>query len=274
MIRKTSSTNTQSHRHIFKHYKEAPFQTKLPESIYFRSAMMPAEATYPKHQHPWGEFVYSFSGLMEITLKNCHYLAPPQYGIWLPPHVEHTGFNHCEACHCSLYISEENCTKLPKKACALMLNPVIHAMLEQLKEHPFQPPYNTEQQRFLEVLSDQLALAPCAESYLPYSQDPILEPILQQLTADPSNSNSLMQLAQIHHTTERTLIRRAQRDLGMSLTEWRQRLKIVKALPLLEAGITVESIAFDLGYNSASAFIVMFKNLMGTTPAEFRKRKI
>jgi AraC-like DNA-binding protein len=46
---------------------------------------------------------------------------------------------------------------------------------------------------------------------------------------------------------------------------------VVMALPLLEAGEKVESIAYDLGYGSASAFIVMFRRLMGATPDEFRK---
>ncbi|MCB2040609.1 MAG: helix-turn-helix domain-containing protein, partial [Rhodoferax sp.] len=65
--------------------------------------------------------------------------------------------------------------------------------------------------------------------------------------------------------------RRCQRDLGMSLTEWRQRLRVVKALPRLEAGDKVETIAFDLGYGSASAFIAMFRRLMDVTPDEYRK---
>ncbi|MGL6082707.1 MAG: helix-turn-helix domain-containing protein, partial [Gammaproteobacteria bacterium] len=35
---------------------------------------------------------------------------------------------------------------------------------------------------------------------------------------------------------------------------------------------SVESIAFDLGYANASAFISMFKRWMGSTPDQFRKR--
>jgi AraC-like DNA-binding protein len=66
-------------------------------------------------------------------------------------------------------------------------------------------------------------------------------------------------------------MRRCQRDLGMSLAQWRQRLRVVKAMALLETGQTVETIALDLGYGSASAFISMFKRLAGATPDEFRK---
>ena len=62
-----------------------------------------------------------------------------------------------------------------------------------------------------------------------------------------------------------------ERIYGMPFAEWRQRLRVVRAMPLLEAGQTVETIALDLGYGSASAFIAMFKKLMGTTPDELRR---
>ena len=57
----------------------------------------------------------------------------------------------------------------------------------------------------------------------------------------------------------------------MTLAEWRQRLRVVKAMPLLQSGETVENIAQDLGYASASAFIAMFRKRMGVTPDEYRR---
>lgn len=72
---------------------QVPFTTKLPYPVYFRTASLTEEASYPRHRHPWGEFVYAFSGVMELKLAHSHYLAPPQYGIWLPPGVEHLGMN-------------------------------------------------------------------------------------------------------------------------------------------------------------------------------------
>jgi AraC-like DNA-binding protein len=91
------------------------------------------------------------------------------------------------------------------------------------------------------------------------------------LEANPADNRGLPALAQAVHLTERTLMRRCQRDLGMSLNEWRQRLRVVKAMTFLEAGQTVETVALDLGYSGASAFIAMFKRLMGATPDEYRR---
>ncbi|RYG64986.1 cupin domain-containing protein, partial [bacterium] len=112
--------------------RHPPFQDALPTAIYFRSAEMPPRATYPTHRHAWGEFVYSFRGVMEVRLDDRHYLAPPQYGIWLPPNVEHTGRNRREAVHCSLYVAAELCDALPRETTALVVEPVVRAMLERL----------------------------------------------------------------------------------------------------------------------------------------------
>jgi len=103
------------------------------------------------------------------------------------------------------------------------------------------------------------------------ADDPALGAVLRMLEAQPGDNRSLPEFASAVHSTERTLMRRCQRDLGMTFAEWRQRLRVVRAMPLLEAGQTVETIALDLGYGSASAFITMFKKMTGSTPDELRK---
>lgn len=254
-----------------RHFRNPPFIRSLPAPIFFRTACMPAEATYPQHRHAWGEFVYSYYGVMEVKIAECHYLAPPQYGIWLPPNVEHVGLNRYEACHCSLYIASEFCNALPRTTCALTVSPLVRAILDHLRQHQLALPRTHEEERLLRVLVDQLALAHCAGSYLPTSDDPLLAPVLRALEEQPGDNRSIEEFAGLVHTSERTLLRRFQRELGMTFVEWRQRMRVVKAMPLLESGQKVETIAFDLGYSSASAFISMFSRLIGATPDEFRK---
>lgn len=255
-----------------KHLLAAPFTSALPASIYFRSAEMPAHAVYPCHRHSWGEFVYAFSGVVEVKLDDCHYLVPPQYGIWLPPNVAHTGQNRYAACHSSVYVEEALCTSLPATPCALTVTPFVRALLEHLRQQPPGLPQKASEERLLQVLLDQLADARPVGSYLPTSDDPLLGKVLHMLDADPGDKRSLPELAQAANTTARTLMRRCQRDLGMTFAEWRQRLLVVKAMALLEQGQAVEHIALDLGYASSSAFITMFRRRMQETPDEYRKR--
>ncbi|MCC7596507.1 helix-turn-helix transcriptional regulator [Janthinobacterium sp. FW305-129] len=255
-----------------RHLLLAPYSGALPAAICFRSAAMPAAGIYPSHSHSWGEFVYALSGVVEVLVAGKHYLVPPQYGIWLPPRVPHTGQNRHPACHSSLYVDEALCGELPAAPCALAVTPFVRAMHEHLRSHPPGMPQTIHEERLLQVLLDQLARAAPVGSYLPSSDDPMLGKVLAMLDSNPGDDRPLAALAQAVNTTERTLMRRCQRDLGMSFAQWRARLRVIKAMAMLETGQTVESIAFDLAYASSSAFITMFRKVTGETPDEYRRR--
>ena len=263
---------TQPSTHGARHLYEPPFTDTLPSPLYFRVATMPADATYPLHRHPWGEFVHAYSGVMEVHVADRHYLVPPQYGLWLPPGVEHRGLNRREACHASFYVGPEGAAGLPADVCALALNPLLRALLDTLRQPPPTAPHGPVRTRLLDVMLDQLAVAPRAGSYLPTSDDPLLAPVLQALEALPGDPRTVADWADHVHTTERTLMRRSLTCLGMTLAEWRQRLRVVKAMAMLEEGLRVEHVALDLGYASTSAFIAMFRKRMGSTPEEYRRQ--
>jgi len=246
---------------------------KLPQPIFFQLRSMPENTIYVPHQHLWGEFVYSFSGTLEMQAEGSEFRVPPSYGLWHPPNTEHHGGNRQASFHCSIYIDQELAVqrKMPEETCALMVNPMLRAMLNHLRLNPPRSLYALEESKLLDVILDQLAIAPIAGSYLPDSNDPILIRALMYLKDNPHDNCSLKDLAEHLGTSERTLARKAQRDLGMALSEWRQRLKVMRAIPMLQEGASIESVALDLGYSTASSFIVMFRRLLNTTPNEYRK---
>lgn len=239
-----------------------------PLWIQFRND--PALSIYPLHGHAWAEFIYAFNGVMEISIENTHYITPPPYGIWLPPHKTHSGLNRTYVSHGTLYVHESLCADLPSEAGILLTTPLVSALMQHLKDHPMDD-LEAEHLRLLHVLLDQLRHAPLVGSYLPNTKHPILSQVLDYLHEYPSNNSSLAELAKHANVTERTLSRYSQQELSMSLNEWRQRLKVMKAMSMLNEGKTVENIALDLGYASSSAFIHMFKRWMHMTPDQFRR---
>jgi AraC-like DNA-binding protein len=56
-------------------------------------------------------------------------------------------------------------------------------------------------------------------------------------------------------------------ETGLTYTAWRQRARLMRALELLAKGAAVTSVALDLGYDSVSAFIALFKRVLGVTPS-------
>ncbi|MCL6246843.1 helix-turn-helix transcriptional regulator [Acinetobacter sp. ANC 4945] len=255
-------------------FQQLPTNDEIQAALWISFRDDPALSVYPVHGHAWGEFVYAFNGVMEVNINQIDYITPPPYGIWLPPHLEHSGLNRTAVSHGTLYVHESLCTYLPKQPGILLSSPLVTAIFSHLRLLHQQADLmeNTaEYQRLLHVILDQLHQAKLVSSYLPHSEHPALKQLLDYLHQHPADQSALEQLAQRINMTERTLARYCQKELGMSLHEWRQRLKVMKAMSMLNAGQTVENIALELGYANASAFINMFKKWMLCTPDQFRK---
>ncbi|NAR19566.1 AraC family transcriptional regulator [Acinetobacter haemolyticus] len=251
-------------------FQKIPTIKDIPAPLWLRVRDAPAETIYPEHAHAWGEFIYAFDGVLEVSIEQIHYLTPPPYGIWLPPHMQHSGINRNDVTYSSLYVHESLCQQMPQQAGILLTAPLVPALLEHIRKHPFSE-QDPEYLRLLQVLLDALTHAELVGSYLPTTQHPALSKILSHLHAYPADNSTLQQLAEMINMTERTLARYSQKELGMSLHEWRQRLKVMKAMSMLNQGKTIENIALDLGYASSSDFIYMFKRWMHFTPDQFRK---
>jgi len=242
-----------------------------PRTLFFRTEETNADTEYLPHSHAWGQVICVKSGVVALSIAGQRFLAPPEFAVWLPPGIEHASYNRKPALFRTINIARPLCQNLPQQACLLNVSPVFKAIVDQCLARKMLAPQNKTELRLCRVLIDQLHQAPIQQTYLPISQDKFLGPVLQALERCPSDNTSLAVWASRVYTTERTLSRRCQQQLGMSFSEWRQRLRFLHAISLLEKGHTVQEVALEVGYSSASAFIVMFQQIAGTTPERFRR---
>lgn len=70
-----------------------------------------------------------------------------------------------------------------------------------------------------------------------------------------------------------TVSRRFVSETGFTFTEWRQRVRLLKALELLAGGKPVTAVALDLGYGNVSAFIALFRRVFGVTPGRYQSTR-
>lgn len=71
----------------------------------------------------------------------------------------------------------------------------------------------------------------------------------------------------------RTLSRLFRQDTGLSFTEWRQAVRLLASLPLLDAGEPIGAVAAQFGYESTSSFIALFQAKFRVTPGVYAKRE-
>jgi len=243
--------------------KEGPF--------YFRYDEFAADTLAVAHSHSWGHLNYAAHGTMHAEAEGLRFLSPPQFAVWIPPNVMHGCTLRSAIVYRSIYIAPALCAALPDEACMLRMSPIIRSVLADFAARDVREPKTPADLRLAHVMVDQLAVAEVQRSYLPAAASPALATVLDALQADPGDHRPLAEWAQRVHMTERTLARQCQRELGMSFGDWRQRLRFLRAIDALESGRTVQEIAFDLGYSTASAFIAMFQREAGTTPEQYRR---
>jgi AraC-like DNA-binding protein len=73
--------------------------------------------------------------------------------------------------------------------------------------------------------------------------------------------------------SERTLARALSNQTGMSFGCWRQQLHLMLAVRWLGSGASVRQVADDLGYESASSFVSMFRKKLGAPPAQYTAKR-
>ena len=69
---------------------------------------------------------------------------------------------------------------------------------------------------------------------------------------------------------DQTAIQRLfRRETGLTFGQWRQQARLLLALERIAVGEKIIDVAFELGYESPSAFTSMFTTQFGKTPSQF-----
>lgn len=253
-------------------------QIPLKEFLYHPNRLMMlideninGETEYQSHSHKWGQMIFVNYGVITLEIKGERFISPPGFAIWIPPNSEHTCYSRHDAGFRSINICEQEAKKLPQLPSLIRLSPIALAIIDDFFARKVYLPESDRDYRRSRVFIDELEDAMIGHTYLPSSNHRLLKPILRELEANPALRLTLKAWATKVFSTERTLARYFQKELGMSFNEWCTRLRFIHALSLLEVGMTVEEIAFSVGYKSASSFITMFQNTIGITPDRYRQ---
>ena len=164
---------------------------------------------------------------------------------------------------------EPGAAMLPAECCTLSVSPMLREMILRVAELSESGARDAHVDRLVRVMLDELALMPRERLELPVSDHPKIALIAAALLADPSDRRTLGQWAEHVAVSERSLKRLMVQETGLSFGRWRRQLHLVIALRELAGGATVQQVAGDLGYESTTAFIVMFRKALGTTPSRY-----
>ena len=93
--------------------------------------------------------------------------------------------------------------------------------------------------------------------------------LAERVQSDLSSIRPLTDLVLGSGASVRTIERLFVRQTGMTFGRWLQRVRALHALERLAAGDSVVQAGLAVGYDSTSAFIAMFKRVLGRTPGSY-----
>ncbi|MBO9708766.1 MAG: helix-turn-helix transcriptional regulator [Caulobacter sp.] len=250
-----------------------PTFLKAPDGpvIHVAAGAQENELISEPHQHACGQLFASLKGLLSVGVEDEVWVVPAIHAVWLPPHHRHYAASHGPFEGWSVYVAEAACADLPPRPCTLRISGLLREAV--LRAAGWEPgPLDASQARLAEVILDEIRILPAEPLGLSLPRDPRLVRIARALIEDPADPRDLDQWADWGAVSSRTLSRRFVTETGFSFTAWRQRARLMRSLEMLAAGAPVTTIALDLGYSTASAFIGLFRRTFGETPAAYRQR--
>ncbi|MBV4481755.1 AraC family transcriptional regulator [Pseudomonas khavaziana] len=249
--------------------RSVPGLSSLPRPVYGRTESLPNRALTRRHSHPWVQLSYAISGVLEIQTSVGRFVAPPQRAVWIPAGMPHRVFSSPHTEMRSLYLDCSVTAWAAERCQVLEVSSLLRELIRNFSQLPVEYAQDGPDGRLAQVLLDQLAAAPQVDLMLPLPHDPRLRQIYRSLSLRPEQQTTLGDWSAKVGVSEKTLSRVFLNDTGLTFRAWRQRLRLLSALPALERGERVTDVALGCGYESTSAFINAFRQQFETTPGEF-----
>lgn len=239
------------------------------QPILLRAEDIVAPHHYPWHSHLRAQLVYASRGALTVATGRGTWLVPPQQAVWVPAGEHHAVSAEGPVSLRFLYLHPEIAKALPGECRVVAVSDLLQALIERVSIIGTLHAARDTEARLSAVILDELAAARQEPLHLPLPGDRRLRVVTDALRADPGDGRGLAAWAGIAGASERSLARLFLKQTGLTFGVWRKRLRLLAAVQRLAEGRAVTEIAFDLGYDSPSAFVAMFHKQLGRTPGKY-----
>lgn len=255
-------------RHVNKRPKTT---SKQGDDTPVRTFAIRYEAGYqiPLHSHDWHQLIYASEGVMWVHTAQGDWVVPPNRAVWVPADIQHSIEMSGKVLVQTLYFASGMSASFPLSCCAVNISPLMRELIRHCISLGMLDRRQPAMARLIGVLVDQVNALPTIPLQLPLPTDERALAACDWLRNHPDDPGLIKQMAKRVGSSARTLERLFQQETGLTFGKWRQQLRLLHAMRLLAANRAVTTVAMEVGYESVSAFIAMFKKALGTTPYRY-----
>lgn len=217
------------------------------------------------HRHDVDQFVFLASGDGAMTTDAGQHRLDADTALWIPADVEHSARFSEDAVVLPLLLWQDPRGEADRPDLAtdvVVTRPLRQVMLTALRATIFGSVDDEIRRRI--AVTVYRALDEGAGVRLPSS--PAAQAVARELLDDPAEHATLAQWARRFYISETTLARAFRNETGLSWTQWRARVRMHRAVELLDGGLSVSTVASRVGFDSTNGFILAFRREYGYTP--------
>ncbi len=234
----------------------------------------PAGYVDQEHSHNRAQLLYAQSGVMSVVTGHSTYAVPPQRALWMAAGIAHEVSCRSDVSLRTLYI-DEPAPETEKEAemadCRLIeVSDFLQALIIEIVNFDIRKSISERERLIVNLLLNEIWSMPRAPYHVRMPRNEKLCRACQIITEDPANHSSLDDLAEIACISRRTFTRLFRQETGMSFAVWRQQMRLMEALSLMGSGRSITMTAYEVGYNSPSAFTAAFHRTFGLSPSQYR----
>jgi len=227
------------------------------------------------HCHDCAQLIHAARGVMTVNTEDGLWVVPPERAVWVPAFTAHSIRMTGRVELRTLYLDPSMDARAgagpgDDTSCFVVrVTELLHAAIMRVLD--FHPPYPEDgpEARVVGVLLDEIREAPIAPLHLPTPREPRARRISDAFHANPADRRPRRDWARWIGASERTLERLFRSEVGTTFGRWQQQARLLRALEILADGESVTNAALEVGFETPSAFIAMFRRALGTTPARY-----
>jgi len=223
----------------------------------------------PTHAHGWDQLTFAAAGVLRVDTSEATWVVPPHRAVWVPAGIAHAEHMFAPVSVRTLYFAPGLAKSLPRACRTLNISSLLRELILHASRQGALDRRTPAHAHVIGVLLDQLAGVSSVPLQLPTPRDDRARRVASFLQEAPDDAASVAALARRAGASRRTIERLFVRETGMTMADWRRRLRMLHAVQLLAEGQPVTTAALAVGYSSVSAFIAVFKKEFGTTPARY-----
>lgn len=229
------------------------------------------DRTLATHTHEWDQLTYAAAGVLRVSTAEARWVVPPHRAVWVPAGVAHAEQMFAPVSVRTLYLAPNIARALPRTCGTLNISGLLRELILHVSRLGALDRRTPVHARLIGVLLDQLTRVADVPLQLPLPRDARALRFASLVQDAPGGAATVAALSRKAGASRRTIERLFVQETGMTVAEWRRRLRLLHAVRLLAEGEPVTSVSLEVGYSSVSAFIAVFKRAFGATPSRYGK---